>query len=61
MSSDDIAQRMTPDPTRAAGWDDTARMVSSITQPGDVLLIMGAGDIHQTALALAADTAGGAA
>lgn len=61
VSSDDIARRMTPAPTRAAGWEDAVRVVTDNARPGDVLLIMGAGDIHQTALALAANAAGDAA
>lgn len=61
ITSDDIAQRMPTPATRAADWHNTVSVVRGITQAGDVLLIMGAGDIHQAALVLASDVTGGAA
>lgn len=54
VSSADIAARMTNEATIAASPAQATSIARDLTQPGDVLLVMGAGDIYQTARDLAA-------
>ncbi|CAN5638498.1 UDP-N-acetylmuramate--L-alanine ligase [soil metagenome] len=54
VSSEDIAARMSRGATIAASPSEATRLAHELEQPGDVLLVMGAGDIYQTARDLAA-------
>lgn len=54
VSSNDIAARMKLAATIAASPAEATSIARELTQPGDVLLVMGAGDIYQTARDLAA-------
>lgn len=53
--SKDIVALMSAEATVAESPDDAARIAAEIAQEGDVVLVMGAGDIYQTAKTLAAD------
>ena len=54
VSAEDIAARMSRGATIAASPAEATRTARDLAQPGDVLLVMGAGDIYQTARDLAA-------
>lgn len=54
VTSADIATRMSRGATIATSPDEATRIAHELTQPGDVLLVMGAGDIYLTARDLAA-------
>lgn len=54
VSSGDIVARMSRRATVAASPLEATSIALELTQPGDVLLVMGAGDIYQTARDLAA-------
>ena len=53
VSSADIAKRMRTRPVVVDGVSDAARAAGAMRQEGDVLLVMGAGDIYEAAEALA--------
>jgi UDP-N-acetylmuramate--alanine ligase len=53
VASADIAALMTGSVTIAGPPADAARMAREASQPGDIVLIMGAGDIYQTSRILA--------
>lgn len=53
VHSSDIVARMTTDATVATSPDDAIRLARETHQLGDVILVMGAGDIYRTAQALA--------
>ncbi|MGH9176667.1 MAG: glutamate ligase domain-containing protein, partial [Vicinamibacterales bacterium] len=49
VSSGDIAARMTRDATLAGDPDDATRVAREKFKDGDIVLVMGAGDIYRTA------------
>ncbi len=53
VASADIAARMRPHPVVAGTAAETARAARELLRPGDVVLVMGAGDIYEAAEALA--------
>ncbi|HMM40362.1 MAG TPA: Mur ligase domain-containing protein [Thermomicrobiales bacterium] len=53
VASADIAARMQPQPLVAGGAFGTAQAARRLLRPGDVALVMGAGDIYEAAEALA--------
>lgn len=53
VSSADIAARMTQAPQLVGDAAESALVVRDLLRPGDVVLVMGAGDIYQAAEALA--------
>jgi UDP-N-acetylmuramate--alanine ligase len=55
VSSADIEERMTKNPVLVGNPDTATMLTRSLLEPGDVALVMGAGDIYQTAEALAAN------
>ncbi|HUG14845.1 MAG TPA: UDP-N-acetylmuramate--L-alanine ligase [Thermomicrobiales bacterium] len=57
VSSSDIASRMRRRPSLAGSPEDATTVARRLMRDGDVALVMGAGDIHQTAEALAAGDA----
>jgi UDP-N-acetylmuramate--alanine ligase len=56
VSSSSIAERMAVVPVVATSPDEAATIVRQLTQPGDVILVMGAGDIYRAAEALGTAT-----
>ncbi|MEX2314844.1 MAG: Mur ligase family protein, partial [Thermomicrobiales bacterium] len=53
VSSQDIAERKVWTPTMAGDPEDVAQVVATLLRPGDVVLVMGAGDIYRAADAIA--------